>query len=421
MKHHIILLFLLSLIVIPSAARKQRRNATMKRATPASYMPEAEEAMQAYNFDHAIECYEKERALLEKKKQPTTDVDERLQAALKANAKLHATERITIIDSVVCNAADAMRVIRLSRESGRIDTYASTYHTKDASGATLYENELGNKRYLTLPSAQRLAVADRLGDDWTAPTLLSGLNEDDICQNFPFLLSDGMTLYYAAKGPESMGGYDIFVTRADGEDGEFLTPENIGFPFNSPANDYLLAIDEYALLGWFVSDRRQPEGKVCVYTFIPNQTREVYGDEVNTQQLRSLARLTSIRETWMRPEKVKAAQKRLTDLRSGKGDAAPATHDFTFVIDDQRTYTSIEDFHSPAAKQQMKKWLQLKNSVQTDTEVLNRLRDNYAVSDAGQRQQLARTINRLEATYYPQQEQLRQLAKEIRNTEITYK
>ena len=384
-------------------------------------MPEAEEAMQAYNFDHAIECYEKEIALLTKKRKSTTDVEERLQAAHKANANLHATERIVIIDSVVCNAADAFRVIRLSRESGRIDTYASTYHTKDTSGATLYENELANKRYLSLPDSKRLAVADRLGDDWASPTLLSGLNEDDIAQNFPFLLSDGVTLYYAAKGSESMGGYDIFVSRADGEDGEFLAPENIGFPFNSPANDYLFAMDEYALLGWFVSDRRQPEGKVCVYTFIPNQTRELYGDEVNTQQLRSLARLNSIRDTWTQPEKVKAAQQRLADLRAGKGDTTPATPDFTFVIDDKRIYTSIDDFNSPAAKQEMKKWRQLRNSVQTDSELLNRLRENYAEADAKQRSQLARTINRLEATFYPQQQQLRQLAKEIRNAEISYK
>ena len=218
-----------------------------------------------------------------------------------------------------------------------------------------------------------------------------------------------------------MGGYDIFVSRADGENGEFLAPENIGFPFNSPANDYLFAMDEYALLGWFVSDRRQPEGKVCVYTFIPNQTRELYGDEVNTQQLRSLARLNSIRDTWTQPEKVKAAQQRLADLRAGKGDTTPATPDFTFVIDDKRIYTSIDDFNSPAAKQEMKKWLQLRNSVQTDSELLNRLRENYAEADAKQRSQLARTINRLEATFYPQQQQLRQLAKDIRNAEISYK
>ena len=33
-------------------------------------------------------------------------------------------------------------------------------------------------------------------------------------------------------------------------------------PFNSPYNDYMYVIDEYNNLGWFASDRFQPEGKV---------------------------------------------------------------------------------------------------------------------------------------------------------------
>lgn len=36
----------------------------------------------------------------------------------------------------------------------------------------------------------------------------------------------------------------------------------------------MMVIDEAKQLGWFVSDRYQPEGKVCVYLFIPNDNRE---------------------------------------------------------------------------------------------------------------------------------------------------
>ena len=52
------------------------------------------------------------------------------------------------------------------------------------------------------------------------------------------MLSDGLTLYFAAQGPESIGGYDIFMTTYDAAEGRFLKPENIGMPFNSTANDY---------------------------------------------------------------------------------------------------------------------------------------------------------------------------------------
>ena len=152
---------------------------------------------------------------------------------------------------------------------------------------------------------------------------------------------------------------------------------------------------------------------------MPNTTRQFYGDETGSATLRALARLTSIRDTWTQKDKVDAARKRLADLRAGRTDATPVTPDFTFIINNQRTYTHIDDFKSPVAKQKMKQWLQLNGTVQTDADMLTRLRENYIQASNEQRQQLARTINRLEATHYPQQQQLQQLAKEIRNAELS--
>ena len=36
-----------------------------------------------------------------------------------------------------------------------------------------------------------------------------------------------------------MGGYDIFVTRYNSDTDNYLNPENVGMPFNSPFNDYM--------------------------------------------------------------------------------------------------------------------------------------------------------------------------------------
>ena len=100
--------------------------------------------------------------------------------------------------------------------------------------------------------------------------------EDNL--NYPFMLSDGQTLYFAAKNEESLGGYDIYMTRYDNDERKYLAPENLGMPFNSPANDYLLVIDEFNNLGGFASDRNQPADSVCLYTFIPNESRRTYED-----------------------------------------------------------------------------------------------------------------------------------------------
>ena len=436
MLRKLLLVLTVAMLSQPLSAQKRRGAAPKTPAVPV--LEQARRAMEVYDFDGASEILSKAIAEQEKKRKPTEDIEaleELLEEAQRIATKLHATERIVVIDSAVCPKEQMLKAIRLTRESGRLDTYASTYLTRDTLGSVLYENELANKRYLAVPpttggsaagkNAARLhlAVSDKIGENWSKPVLLTGLGEDDTAQNYPFLLSDGVTLYYAAEGPESIGGYDIFVTRADGEDGSFLAPENVGFPFNSPANDYLLVIDELAQLGWLVTDRRQPAGKVCVYTFIPNETRVVYGDETDDEELRDLARLTSIRDTWKTAtsSRVKEAKQRLADLRAGKTFGQTATPDFVFVVDDARTYTHLADFRSPVAKTKMQQYLQLAKTVDTDAVMLQRLRDNYATAQPAQKPQMAETIKRMEQTHYPQLQLLQQLAKEVRNAEITFK
>ena len=60
-----------------------------------------------------------------------------------------------------------------------------------------------------------------------------------------------------------------------------------------------LVIDEFNDLGWFASDRYQPEGKVCIYVFIPNSSKQVYNYEgMDPDKMISLAQLHSIKDTW---------------------------------------------------------------------------------------------------------------------------
>lgn len=422
----LLFLFLLAALIAAPAAGQRRKTAVAK--TPAVPVAErVEQALADYDFETAESLLTQEIGQLKRKKQDTSKQEEQLQKARQGSIRLHATERIVVIDSVVCKAADALRVIKLSAEGGRIDTYASTYHTDDKYGGTIYENDFANKRYMAVAAAKgqadkqlRLAVSDKIGNEWSAPTPLAGLNEDDISQNYPFLLSDGITLYYAAKGPECIGGYDIFVTRADGDDGSCLTPENVGFPYNSEANDYLLVIDEFAQLGWFVSDRRQPEGKVCVYTFIPNATRQSLAD-ADDKLLRRLAKLTSIRDTWGATDKatLESARQRMLALRFNNTTKQSSENTFAFVIDDARTYHSLSDFRSANARKLMQQWLQAEKNIDTDATMLERLRDNFSKATPAERRQMADTILRLEQTLYKQQETNKQLAKQIRNAEIT--
>lgn len=420
MNRRLLIIVCLLLVAFSANAQKSKKASSKTPAVPV--LEQVQQAMDAYDFAKAEELLNKEIAATKKKRKSTMQLDELLRLAQRRRAKLRATERITIIDSLVCQKDEALRAIKISKESGRLLQYSNAFGAVDSLGCIVYENSFGNKRYLAVPQEgyiTKLAYSDKIGDTWAEPQWLSGLGDEGI-QNFPFLLSDGVTLYYASTGSESLGGYDIFVTRADGESGQFLTPENVGFPFNSSANDYMLAIDELNQLGWFITDRRQPEGLVCIYIFIPNDTREVYDADIEEEQLRSLARITSISETWRGNEQ--KALNRLAAVRSGGDNSLqPSAADFHFVIDDTRTYTRLTDFHSPTAREKMQQWMQLSKNVNTDETILQRMRDNYATASASERMQLATSIKRLESSYYAQVKQLNQLAKEIRNAEISFK
>lgn len=173
-----------------------------------------------------------------------------------------------MVDSFVVDKDNLLAAYRISPESGQLYMYNEYFDRAGNNGGTVYETELANKLYYSERKAGgTLSILQRskMGDRWGRGTLLPGSVNEAVNASFPYVLTDGVTIYYAADGENSMGGYDIFVTRYNTDTDTYLTPENVGMPFNSPYNDYMYVIDEFSNLGWFASDRYQPEAQgVCL-------------------------------------------------------------------------------------------------------------------------------------------------------------
>ena len=222
---------------------------------------------------------------------------------------LTAVRQVMFVDSMVVDKDRFISHIPLSAECGKL---------LQSGGLGQFTNELNDHRltavFDTSDSLCHITESNYIGDEWTAPVPLQGLEATSA--NYPFMMPDGITLYYAQKGEKSIGGYDLFVTRYDADSGTFLKAETLGMPFESEANDYLYVIDEVYQLGYFVTDRRQPEGKVCIYVFLPDESRKTYVPEAYTdQQIRSLARIDSISATWTDGQLRQQALKRLDTAR----------------------------------------------------------------------------------------------------------
>lgn len=392
-----------------------------KKAKEPVYTVTPQEAMAAYDFSLAEEILEHQIADLTKKKQPTILEEAMLEAARKSQIKLHATEQVTFIDSMVLPKKQVLQQIKLSEECGSVVNYADFFRS-GKNDCTVFRNELGNRIVYSEPNQKghlRLKEKSLIGGEWSMENQLKGLNEEEEDNlNFPFVLTDGITMYYAAECEESIGGYDIFMTRYDADSQQFLAPENVGMPFNSPANDYLLVIDEYQQLGWFVTDRNQPVDTVCLYTFIPTETRRIYNEqELGAKKLAAMARISSIKDTWKDMNAVNSAKKRLADARKGTKNEAK-NRDFTFVINDFRTYYTLSDFKDPLAQQKAKIWLETQKEYDAKAKELASLRAKYAAMNEVQRVQIAAQIRLTETAFERLAADKLALEKEIRRTEL---
>ncbi len=403
----------------PDVAVKYLETA-VKRRVPSGQLYLARTYNDLYRFEEAIKCYEDYISDLSKRKRPTEEAEKLLEKSKTNFRMLKGVEEVCIIDSVVVDKDRFLEVYKISPESGKLFTYNDFFQNKEEVEATVYETELSNKIYYgeRQPDGKLSILArNKMQGEWGKGNLLPGSINDSINANYPYVLTDGVTIYYAADGENSIGGYDIFVTRYNTNTNTYLTPENVGMPFNSPYNDYMFVIDEFNNLGWFASDRYQPEGKVCIYVFIPNSSKQVYNYEaMDKQKAISLARIHSLRDTWTHPDAVSDAKQRLQAAMNEKPQAKPM-HEFEFVIDDHTTYHQSSDFKSPQAKELFSQYRQQEKDFKQQLNKLEEQRTLYSRANESDKAKLAPAILDLEKRIWQLSDEVERAAIKVRNTE----
>lgn len=371
----------------------------VKRKATGGQLYLAQAYNEVYRYEDAVNTYETYITELKKRKRSSTEAERLLEKSRNNLRMLKGVEEVCIIDSFVVDKANFLDAYKISPESGKLTTYQAFFGTNGKQGGTVYETELENKIYyseLQADSTLNILSSNKMMNEWSKGRTLPGSINEATNANYPYVLSDGATIYYAADGEASMGGYDIFVTRYNTGTDTYLTPENVGMPFNSPFNDYMYVIDEYNNLGWFASDRFQPEDKVCVYVFIPNTSKQVYNYEVMDKgKLIRLAQLRSIKESWTDGNAVANARQRLQSAVQTE-EQETRQYAFEFIIDDQNVYHANSDFRSPQAQAQFKKYLQLKESHASQTDKLESMRNQYARANQSEKAKMAPAILDLE-------------------------
>ena len=366
----------------------------------------------------------------QKKAKPVARKNAKPAAAAQMTAKQHEifsnmlpnTQKIFVVDSTVVDKDSVLEAIPLSPKYGRFVSYNSFFDTDTQPNQYVFINGFANKCYYTevagKDSVQHLYMRNKLGDGWGEPHRISEIDKKLTDMSYPFLSSDGQTLYIAGKSNDALGKRDIYVAKYNADEGTYFEPENIGLPFNSHDDDFVYVEADTERFAWFATTRRQPAGKACVYAFVlPEQRTNYDTDDMTDAQIESRAALMRIRDTWPTPEIRERAQKELNAIKEEANTRVAATDKVNFVVNDDVVYTDIKSFRSDATRQMYYEVMRLQNDSKNKQRTLNTLREKYHNTADNNRTALTRDILQLEQQLDEARQQLKRLEAQLRTAE----
>lgn len=347
-----------------------------------------------YDFSAATADYAQYTRLMRDAKK---SVDEEALAEQKKLTRaiefLENVENIQIIDSITVPTQDFFTHYRLPASAGFLTAPASIPFPDSAAQATMaFSNENGDLMMWAETDSlgtMRIAESMRLTDgSWSTPLLTPEELNGGADADYPFLMADGQTLYFCNDGEESIGGYDIFVAMRDPSTGEYLQPRNLGMPYNSPADDYMMAFDEENGVGWWATDRNRIPGMTTIYLFIPNELRLNIDPE--EQDPVAFARIDNIAATQRDAAQCDAMRRLIADITPSVRADKP---EFIFPLGHGRVACHLEDF-SPAGQRMYLAYKEIETSL-SDTEAALRAARTASSPSAAKISRLEEEVVRL--------------------------
>ena len=376
-------------------------------------------AMQ-YKFDAAEKEFTAYQKVKRRDKEALDLLEVEREYADRLKRMVSRTEDIQIIDSIVVPKKEFLSAYNLSATGGSLqwarDFFDDGWNDDES---VVFMNERETKVYFSRYASERgntLYTIEKMLDNFGNEKMIGSPISDANDQAYPFIMSDGLTIYFASKGHESLGGYDLFISRYNLNSNTYLTPNQLNMPFNSPFNDYMLVIDEQKGLGWFASDRYQPENSVCIYTFIPNQeVRLVMTEEEDS--LASRAIISSIKDTWRENADYSGL---LNKASMNSATDETKKQDFLFVINDDYTYHQLSDFNSFSARELFMRVMEAEKKLKEAKKELELKRVQYSAATSINKSSLATEILQLEKLIEELYDQWKVTRVMTRNEEIRH-
>ncbi len=230
-----------------------------------------------YQFENAIGAYSKFKSVVGIKKAAKYKVDNEIEMCRTGTQLLQAITDITVFDKAELNETDFFRRYDLSSSdySGKLlvkpDEFKTSLDKKKGEQSVIFlsaeKDELYFASYGTdATKGKDIFVVHKLfNGTWGKPENLGFPINTEYDEDFPFMHPNGKILYFSSKGPNSMGGYDVFRSAFDEETSTWEKPVNLDFPVNSADDDIMFVSDLTEKTAWFASSRSSPDGRMVVY------------------------------------------------------------------------------------------------------------------------------------------------------------
>jgi hypothetical protein len=103
-----------------------------------------------------------------------------------------------------------------------------------------------------------LYISRKTNGDWGQPVNLGPDINTPFNEDRPFLINNGKMLFFSSQGHLNIGGYDLFRSELL-SNGSWSTPENLGYPLNTPDDNIFLMPAADGKSG-YSSIYKEPEG-----------------------------------------------------------------------------------------------------------------------------------------------------------------
>jgi outer membrane protein OmpA-like peptidoglycan-associated protein/Tol biopolymer transport system component len=171
-------------------------------------------------------------------------------------------------------------------------------------------------------------------NDWSEPLNLGQRINTSFNEDAPYFHPDGRTLFFSSNGPNSIGGYDIYVAEFDSATTSFSVPINMGAPLNTPDDEIYFVLSADGQHGYFASGKEGGSGEKDIY-----EIRFPYSPKPARQYMIEVAGIVQDANTLdTLPSKVRLID-HLLGIAVDSMEIGTQVGSYSFALEPQRSYS----------------------------------------------------------------------------------